>query len=255
MANEGRLPLMSQQGLRLVLEGLVVVVSVLTAFFLDGWRDDREFQQETELELVNVTRELERNRELIVAEISSLQRGIAASAALREVLADNQNKPIVMVPDTLAWLASVWSPSLDASGGAVDALIASGRLAQLDDPELRLGLAGLKDLIDDALEDELAARQIGLTQLVPLIRDVTDFHRFTAISISFLEGGAGGSTTQEIADERAVPTFGEVAYPTTNAVRNTLSLRLTWFDVASNEQVRLLAYLDDLVRMMNLQIE
>ncbi len=241
--------------LRLLAEGLVVLVSILAAFLLEGWRDDREFERETQLELINVRRELERNYDLILAELSALQRVNGASAVLIEMLERSDGRGVTMVPDTLAWLASVWSPTLDASLGAVDALIASGRLAQIDDPDLRLGLAGLKYRLEDALEEELVARQIGLRDLVPLIRGDTDFNRLAVITTEFFGGGEEGAGTQEVVARRPVPSFGDVAYPTSAAVRNTLAFRQMWFDVGVAEYSRLLPHFESLIGMVNRETE
>ena len=241
----------TRSGLRLLVEGLVVLVSILAAFFLEGWRGDRELERETQLELVNVRRELERNRDLILAEVAALERVNSASAALNVILGDSGGREVLQVPDTLAWLASVWSPTLDASLGAVDALIASGRLAQVNDPDLRLGLAGLKDRLEDAVEEELVARQIGLRELVPLVRDETDFNRFALITNEFFGGGDEGAGIQEVVTQRPVPSFGYVPFSTSAAVRNTLAFRQTWFDVAVAEYSRLLPHFDNLIRMVD----
>lgn len=46
---------------KLILEGLVVVASILVAFALDAWWDDRQLQQETAEDLVIVEYELAEN--------------------------------------------------------------------------------------------------------------------------------------------------------------------------------------------------
>lgn len=84
---------------------------------------------------------------------------------------------------------------------------------------------------------------------------MTNFNRFSEISAHFFVGGTEGSGTQEVVEESAVPTFGEVAYPTNDAVRNSLSLRLNWFDEGSTEYARLLPHFDALVEMVSTEIE
>ena len=51
---------------RLVLEGLVVVSSILLAFALDAWWDEHELDQDVAQELQSVRRELEENRRLVL---------------------------------------------------------------------------------------------------------------------------------------------------------------------------------------------
>jgi len=235
----------------LVLEGLVVLFSILAAFFLEGWRADRELARELDQELVSVRVELQRNRELIAVEVEALRRVESAGSGLLGLLASS-SMSTVSVPDTLAFLAAQWHPSFSASLGAVTALINSGRLAQVEDQELRLGLAGLSSLIDDALEEELFARQIGVEQLLPLLGEVGDWETVTQVARSYfgLEGSSGleGLTPQERNVGRAVPGSGSVIIPNAPSVRAALSRKATWIAAARAEFTSLDSHIVDLIR-------
>ena len=49
-----------RDGVGLLLEGVVILVSILAAFFLEGWRADHELARELSEELESVQVELER---------------------------------------------------------------------------------------------------------------------------------------------------------------------------------------------------
>ena len=240
---------------RMVLEGLVVLLSILVAFFLEGWRADRELARELDQELVSVRVELQRNRELIAAEVESLRRVEGAGSELLELLGSSSQSNVA-VSDTLAFLAAQWHPSFSPSLGAVTALISSGRLAQVEDQALRLGLAGLSSLIDDALEEELFARQIGVEQLLPMIGEAGGWETVTEVALSYfgLEGSSGleGLTPQERNLARAIPSFGSVPIPNSPGVRAALSRKVTWIAAARAEFTSLDSHLADLIGLIPL---
>ena len=69
--------------------------------------------------------------------------------------------------DTLVWLASA-TVTFNASLGALDALIASGRLAAIDNAAMRLRLAGLRSLVEDAVETQGWGRELFFNHQYPL---------------------------------------------------------------------------------------
>ena len=73
-------------GLRLFLEGMVVLLSILAAFFLEGWSDDRQLAQEVRQELASVSLELQRNREVVEAEIDAIRRVTTGASLLIEAM-------------------------------------------------------------------------------------------------------------------------------------------------------------------------
>lgn len=228
----------------LVLEGIVIVLSILIAFFLEGWRDDREVREEVQQALANVQRELDRNRELVALEVAALDRHLPAGNALVALLDGAGANEVVVVPDTLAWITTGWNLSFSPSLGAVDALIASGRLAQIENAQLRLGLAGLRDLFNDALEEELSARQIVIEQIAPLLggRIQLDYD----IGAEFFAHRGRGLTPQERVRDLPFPSRGGVEFPTDLRVRNAIVFRLGWLTSARAEFDLMQAHLRDL---------
>jgi hypothetical protein len=242
MAADGRL---QRRGIALVVEGIVILISILAAFLLEGWRADRELARDLTQELESVYRELERNHELVSAELSVLERLTSSAEALLVELHANPDASMVEATDTIALLATMWAPTIDPSLGAVEALISSGRLAQLPDPRLRQGLAGLRDQFQDAREEQQNAIAIRDNQLFPLIRDRFDYRAFRRILVEL--AAAGNAQSQESMAVRSFPSIGTVEYPNGPSIRNALELRLLIYLTVQDEMSRLQVSLDDLI--------
>jgi hypothetical protein len=238
---------------QLLLEGLVVILSILIAFFLEGWRADRELSREIAQELANVRVELQRNRDLIEIEIATLDRNVSAAQAFIDLLGASQEGS-VSVPDTLVFLGAQWHPSFRPSLGAVNALISSGRLAQVENEELRLGLAGLDEAVNDSFEEEVFARQIGVEQLLPLIAEGADLAPVSRIADSFfgLEQGLE-LTPQERSVGRAVRGSEDLAVPNTRPLRGALIRRTTWLRAARAEFGQLHDHVGHLITLIPVQ--
>ena len=239
----------------LLLEGVVILVSILAAFFLEGWRDDRELARELTQELSSLQRELVSNRDLMSVHLESLDRIALGGQSLVDLLDTASEAEMVLVADTLAWIVNSFVPSLNPSLGAVEALIASGRLAQIRNPDLRLGLAGLRDFLSDAIEEEMAARQVTVQQLMPLIRTHFDSGETERIGREFFGAvDVTGLSTQERTAGRALQSYQSVAYPNSLAIRNTIRFKLGWYEVGRLEYGRLIPHMDGLIEMVGEEI-
>ena len=240
----------------LLTEGLVILVSILAAFFLEGWRADRELNRDVVQELTNVQRELERNRDLVSSQIASLSRVVSGTKGVLAQLDSSSGSSLVPVADTLVFLSTGYSPSLDPSLGALEALITSGRLSQVQDPELRLKLAGVRYLLSDAMEEEAVARKVLLEQLFPLVRDDLDFGATNRLGKEFLESReASGVSTQERTVGRSIPSYRTQNYPNSNAIRSTMRLRLTWCESGVDEYAQVLEYIGDLTQRLAQELD
>jgi hypothetical protein len=227
---------------KLALEGLVVVMSILIAFVLDAWWDGRQLHGEMRQELGSVAREVAENRAAVEFEIGALQRIIGGSEAMVSSLEAAPAGRPVAVPDTLAWFVAFWSPSLDLSFGALDALVASGRLAQIEDADLRLGLAGLKGKVLDAVADELLAQEV-FERIYTLLSDHVDFAGIYRIDKQYF--------AQPRSPNRQVPTENAtLLVPNTLPVRNAILDRASWLGSALSELGPLLVQLDSLDALM-----
>ena len=236
---------------KLALEGFVILASILAALFLEGWRDDRELAREVALELVSVGLELERNHDIVLAELSAIDRIVTGTDYILVTLGEDPAEDFVPVADSLAWLVAAWMPTLDPSLGAVEALISSGRLAQVGDPELRLGLAGLRDLFLDATEEQRQALSVSADLLWPRFTTSPDMGAVRRISREFvsIRQEAGASPQEQMAGGR-MPSYQQVAFPNGDDVRGTLNLKLMWLEAATAELRPLLPHLERLITLV-----
>ena len=244
------MPIPSERRVELLLEGVVVLVSILLAFLLEGWRQERELRHDLNRELASVQLALERNRELAAAEIAPLDRVSAAGDAVVAAMLSAAGESHVAVDDTLAALAIQWNISFSPALGAVDALISSGRLAQIENPELKLGLAGLREIIRDVVEDEIAATEYTRNLLSPEMARLDALPGGRAIDAFLRSAGEAGLTPQERIGGDPLPSFGSVSLPTDLAIRNYLSMRLGSLGSARSEFTLLRDHLDMLVSLV-----
>jgi hypothetical protein len=124
--------------------------------------------------LANISLELEENRGRVEYHLDLAQRMVDAFDVVLEAIDSDQ--ATVAVPDTTLWLTGI-TPTLDASLGAIDALVASGRMAVVENPELSRRLAGLRDRVEDAVEEQAQAHEIQVSAVVPHLQG--DFWRAT----------------------------------------------------------------------------
>lgn len=136
----------------MVLEGVVVVLSILIAFALDAWWDGRQAASELNRELTNVLSEVRAKRTDAFAQIREFERAVDGATALLEVMDEDPESAFVVVPDTVAYLANRL-PTLNPRLSALDALITSGLLASIEDPALRSALGRLKGDVEDAIAE------------------------------------------------------------------------------------------------------
>lgn len=116
------------KGTRLATEGALIVISILMAFAIDTWWDDRGRRAEEQELIVDLEAELRTNLQ-----------------ALDSIIARHEAFP--------ARMAFLESATVDQVRGIpADRAIASGKLALLSDPSLRSMLTSWRGELDDAKE-------------------------------------------------------------------------------------------------------
>jgi len=240
---------------RFLVEGAVIVVSILLAFFLEGWGAEREFQRDVTLELENVLVELKRNEEITRAEFEAVERTIVAIDTVIARLVAEPDAPYVAVRDSTAWLATYWAPTYDPSMGAIDALIGSGYLAQIEDNRLRLGLTGLRDLFRDATEESRIVLQMNIETLYPLVAESPDGPLLRAITgeILSVRQDAGRSPQEQVAESR-MPTYRDVLLPNSRAMVGALSIKAGWYESALAEFRPLQSQIRELIEALETEL-
>jgi hypothetical protein len=138
--------------LRIAAEGVAIIVSILLAFGIQAWWDGRSIGVQVRQDLQNISQETLLNRARVVRAIDVRTRLAAGTSLLAQAIESNVGAPVISLPDTLVWLGTAGPNTPDLPFGAVEALIASGRLAFVEDPELRVRLGRIRNTADDAQE-------------------------------------------------------------------------------------------------------
>ncbi|MDP2957169.1 MAG: hypothetical protein Q8N53_12170 [Longimicrobiales bacterium] len=156
--------------LRLGAEGVLIVISILSAFALDAWWDARLARQEEADVLVRLRAEAVSNRDQLLERIDnhrSVQRAAEAILALT-----GSSAPTGLSADSVGRLideaSSNWT--YDPANGVLESLIVSGRLGIISSDSLQTELAGWPAMVRDMQEDEQPGFRALDTRITPAQR-------------------------------------------------------------------------------------
>lgn len=151
-------------------ETLVVTVSILGAFMLNSWNDDRKEQKQEQLILLGLKTEFGQN----LAELESDHHyNTLCLEGTRELLSKNGRPTPAHVVDSLYGHILNYA-TFDPRVGVVEEVISSGKLNLVRDEQLRYRLTQWSGELKDLEEDIIIRRDHYLNQLQPI------FHRYVS---------------------------------------------------------------------------
>ena len=154
--------------LRIFVEGVVIVGSILLAFGIDAWWDGvQERRVEREL-LITLRGELQEAGRGLESQLEIYEYLEPATRAVADALAENGPGPVTVADTLLA--AVILDMSYDPPTGTATALLASGQVGVLRSLELRATLAGWPAAIQDGVEEQLSSWRLGDEHLEPLLQ-------------------------------------------------------------------------------------
>ena len=151
---------------RFLIEAGVIVASILLAFGIDAWWEDRQTYHWQISQLTELRNEFVENQEQLssIAEnhdaIASYVQAIAEKGGLQGV-----GEKVTLDGNELSALIT-WRTS-DITTGSLDTLLASGRLSDIQNGDIRRALAAWPTRVSDAQEDESLARDFIESIVVP----------------------------------------------------------------------------------------
>ena len=148
---------------RILVEGAVIVVSILLAFSIDAWWNIRIEQQREREQLVSMRAEFQAGLSGLDEVLTSVQghaENVESFIALLKAAGDES----ALIPGPLLGSAITWRTS-DVSTSTLDALMSSGDLNLLRNVELRANLASLPAFLLDFTEDEIIAQTFAETEM------------------------------------------------------------------------------------------
>lgn len=149
---------------RLSAEGAAIVVSILLAFSIDAWWDARNDLAEEREILVGLDAEYVDLRARLDQWAKFNREGMAV---LEEYLSDSVAE---MDPESIEWVfAYAYLINVLDQGGALDALLASGRLEKISNRDIRVRLAKWPDWLEDIHTNDLSFRDYGMREIIPFM--------------------------------------------------------------------------------------
>ncbi len=147
---------------RLTIEAAAIVASILLAFAIDAWWDERQERAEEREVLESLHVEFEANRDAAATVILFHDRVVQSVVELMEL---SEEEILALQANAVVdFLSSLGNPrTFDAVRGSVDALISSGKLGILKDRELRESLTTFVNIVDDSVEDANYLSQSAMT--------------------------------------------------------------------------------------------
>jgi hypothetical protein len=155
---------------RALLEGFVIVASILTAFALEAWWDERGEVRTRDAILAGLASDFEA-AEADLDRVTALHETSLAAAERLIALADagTVGADRASTVDTLM-SAVLRSPTFDPPAGTLEALLATGTLDMLDNPDLAAELTRWPAVVEEFREDEMAAQTVVMRDAIPYLR-------------------------------------------------------------------------------------
>jgi hypothetical protein len=148
----------------LFIEGVAIVVSILLAFAIDAWWDQRKGRAEErdillglEIEFVDLRERLDAWAVFNQDGFEYLDRFLSDSAGSMDSSEFEQ-----------VFIRSILVNVLD-QGGPLDALLASGRLEKIQDDAIRARLAKWPDWLEDIHTNDLSIRDFAWREIAPTL--------------------------------------------------------------------------------------
>jgi hypothetical protein len=154
--------------LRILTESLAIVISILFAFSIDAWWDvRRDRDREADL-LAGLLADFEASRPELVTRLNGARRIARNSARFMDLIAAAPVGQVIRVPDSVV-IAVLGTPTYEPSTNTLDAALSSGEIDLIRSNDIRQRLAEWRRTLVDTYEDENAAKEIVITQLVSLL--------------------------------------------------------------------------------------
>jgi len=139
---------------RISVEAAAIVASILLAFAIDAWWDERNERVEEAEVLLGLKSEFSRYRDEMSESVDIFANNRALTAEL--IIATRRGSWDSETLDIDAAINTITDPkSHDFGGGVLDALINSGRLEIISDYDLRVRLANWSQVFGEVRDDEI----------------------------------------------------------------------------------------------------
>ena len=143
---------------RLLTEGVVIVASILLAFSIDAWWEERQVRSELRDAMVAVLDDLRQSKDLIGQARNQVTAQQKSIEMLLEIAYDQSRTPGEFDVDSLLRNINWWIGYVPLKTSALESIVSSGNLALVRNNELRRAItdwSGSYDLLDTAISEEV----------------------------------------------------------------------------------------------------
>ena len=138
---------------RIAAEGAAIVASILFAFAIDAWWEDRQVRQEEQQILQGLREEFVSIRDVLSLHYAEHLERLQSLEQLLFVLDDGPGDDVGPVVEA-ALLDMLWPSTSDIGNGTLEALLNSGRVEILASKRLRARLAAWEGVIGEVWDDQ-----------------------------------------------------------------------------------------------------
>lgn len=138
---------------RLSVEAAAIVASILLAFAVDAWWENRQIRVEEQQILLGLNEEFLSIREVLTRHIAFHLKDVQSLEDILIAIEDGPSKDVGALVE-FALLEMVSPSTTDIGNGTLDALLSSGRLEILTSRSLRAKLVGWERVINEVWDDQ-----------------------------------------------------------------------------------------------------
>ncbi len=158
---------------RIAVEGLAVVLSILLAFSIDAWWNERQERAREQVLLRGILADYRASRAELAERLGLAERMAQSTALLMEEVSGWEGAAPLSVPDSLV-LAVMGGPTYEPATNTLDAALGSGEIELIRNDEIRAQLAMWRRALLDTREDEVEVRRLTNEQLLPTLAGAMD---------------------------------------------------------------------------------
>ena len=185
--------------LRTLVEGVVIVGSILLAFGVQAWWDGRQERTEEDRLLVSVLDDMRANRQEIERKSAYHTAALASERRILSLAGTPPDRFSLALADSLIGDVLWWKGSQGWQTGGLDALTGGGRLEAISRKELRGALLGWSRVLDDVRAMEDQENEFFDNALMPHLRDG-----------AWVPQLAESSRVEPGSDAEVIPGYGEM---------------------------------------------
>ena len=152
----------------MLVEALLIIVSILLAFGIDAWWEERRERIEEHEILLGLKQEFEQNQHAIESQVALHEDTLGSlETLLRAIHLGHWESGEITIDKAIQHLNS--PPTTDLGSGVLSALLSAGRLSVISNKQLRLRLAAWESVFSEALDDEIMARGYIFSDVIPYL--------------------------------------------------------------------------------------